>query len=112
MVARSNKRFSWDRFDVEITVQPNGDFVVREINRVRFEGDTFTFGYREIPARRFVYLTDIAVTVDGQPLKRTGGAGGPGTFYRYAADEDTIGIRYFFPEPVIGLHTVVPEYRI
>ncbi len=112
VAAQSGKRFSWDRFDVEIDIQPNGDFIVRETNEVRFEGGTFKFGYREIPARRFVYLTDIAVTFDGQPLRRTGGPGGPGTFYRYTADNNTIGIRYFFPEPVTGLHTIVLEYRV
>lgn len=109
--AQSAKRALWDRLDVEIAIQPNGDFTVREISQVRFEGGTFTYGYRQIPSRRFVYLTDVAVAVDGTPLRRTGAPGGPGTFYRDDED-DTVNIRYFFPSPLEGKHTVVLRYRV
>ena len=39
----------WERFDVNITVMENGDFVVEEDQRIVFTSGQFHFGYRNIP---------------------------------------------------------------
>lgn len=43
------KSFYWERVDVDIHLQDNGDLRVTEEQTLVFSGGTFTFGYRTIP---------------------------------------------------------------
>jgi hypothetical protein len=45
------KSLHWERFDVDITVLPGGDFVVEETQVIQFTSGTFREGYRSITSR-------------------------------------------------------------
>ena len=64
-VRAAEKSIVWDRFDVDIAVNPDGTFDVAEHQAIRFVDGTFTFGYRNIPKRNFSQLTNWAVTDAG-----------------------------------------------
>jgi hypothetical protein len=51
----------WERFDVNIIVLENGDFVVEEVQEIVFTGGQFHFGYRNIPMERLEDITDVEV---------------------------------------------------
>ncbi|RLC58002.1 MAG: hypothetical protein DRI80_14330, partial [Chloroflexota bacterium] len=59
MAYAQSKTFHWERFDVNITVLPNGDFVVEEIQEIAFTSGEFYFGYRSIPMDRLENITDV-----------------------------------------------------
>jgi len=49
----------WERFDVNVTVLPSGDFVVEEIQEIVFTSGEFHFGYRSIPMDRLENITGV-----------------------------------------------------
>ncbi|MCB9128982.1 MAG: DUF2207 domain-containing protein [Ardenticatenales bacterium] len=54
----------YERYDVDIAVQPDGSFVVRETQRVRFDGE-FSSGFAEIPTLYTEGIQLRSLTVDG-----------------------------------------------
>ncbi len=106
--AQEEKRVTWERFDVTISVHPDGSFTVTERNVILLEGGTFRRGFRVIPTDRVVDITDVAVTFDGHPLA-PGSDGAPGTF-QVTSDGGT-RVEYFF-SPTSGRHEAVLSYRV
>jgi len=49
----------WERFDVNVTVLPSGDFVVEEVQEIIFTSGEFHFGYRSIPMDRLENITGV-----------------------------------------------------
>jgi len=49
----------WERFDVNVTVLPSGDFVVEEVQEIVFTSGEFHFGYRSIPTDRLENITGV-----------------------------------------------------
>ena len=43
------KTLYWERYDVNLTVEPNSDILVEEIQQIAFTSGTFTFGFAAIP---------------------------------------------------------------
>lgn len=52
-LADEEKSLVWERLDVDLVVQPNGDIQVTEHHVIRFTSGSFTFGYRDIPQKNF-----------------------------------------------------------
>jgi uncharacterized membrane protein len=71
-----SKTLYWERFDVDITVQTDGTFVVQETQVIVFTSGTFREGYRSIPSDRLTSISDISATEDGQPVWVTVGQAG------------------------------------
>ncbi|HIE37984.1 MAG TPA: DUF2207 domain-containing protein, partial [Anaerolineales bacterium] len=65
------KTLYWERMDVDITILPDGSFLVEETQVIVFTSGTFTYGYRSIPTDRLTAVTDVAVWEDGQPCRWT-----------------------------------------
>ncbi len=106
------KQVTWERFDVDIVVHPDGSFTVTERNLILFEGGTFRRGWREVPTSRLEDIADVSVSFDGQPLVEADSEE-PGTFSWYVDDEDDVFfVRYYFPKPVSGRHEAVLRYRV
>ncbi|MDQ7028830.1 MAG: DUF2207 domain-containing protein [Ardenticatenia bacterium] len=108
-IAQGEKRVTWERLDVTISVHPDGSFTVTERNVILLEGGTFRRGFREIPTDRLVEITDVAVTFDGHPLAPDDGEA-PGTFQTSTAG-DRLRVDYFF-SPTSGRHEAVLSYRV
>jgi uncharacterized protein (TIGR04222 family) len=75
-VQAQSKTLYWERFDVDITVQTDGSFVVEETQVIVFTSGTFREGYRSIPADRFSSITDVSAWEDGEPTRVSVDRGG------------------------------------
>jgi hypothetical protein len=102
------------RYDVDITLDENGDFAVREIQQVRYDGE-FSEGFAEIPLD---YLTDIKdISVYGgsdldhlHPYEFDGY--GPNTFSQ-EQEGDTLYIDWEYEPTASGDElTFVAEYLV
>jgi uncharacterized membrane protein len=99
----------WKRFDVNITVLPNGDFIVEEIQEIAFTSGEFHFGYRTIPMDRLENITDVKVREGNQEYEQ--GYGGDYTFST-SVDEDEFTIKWYFPYTSNTSHTFVLRYTV
>ena len=89
-----DKSLTWERFDVDITVNQDGTFDVCEHQQIRFDEGTFTFGYRDIPGNNLGALDVYSVTdASGHTYTQAGGD------YRYTVESNGGGavVRWYFP---------------
>ena len=56
-----DKTLYWQRYDVDITVQKNGDLRVIETQELVFTSGTFRYGQREIALNRLSSISDVTV---------------------------------------------------
>lgn len=106
------KTFYWDRFDVEIQVQENGDLLVTERQVLNFSGAPFTFGYRSIPTGRNGNndgVVDFSVR-EGDIEYRESSSHEPYTFDVSRGGGET-EVTWYFP-PAIGANTYLISYRV
>jgi uncharacterized protein (TIGR04222 family) len=66
--ALAAKSYRAERFDVQIDLQAGGSAVITETVEFRFEGDPFTYAFREISATETDGLTFLEASMDGVPL--------------------------------------------
>jgi hypothetical protein len=99
----------WDRFDVNITVLPNGDFVVEEVQAIVFTSGEFHFGYRNIPMDRLERITDVEVWEGDRRYEP-----GQGTAYTFqtSVDGGDFVIQWYFPYTSNSSHTFVLRYTV
>ena len=64
------KSYYAERFDVLIELQENGSAIITETVEFRFEGDPFTFAFREISATETDGLTFLDASMDGVPMSQ------------------------------------------
>lgn len=64
-VAAQDREVIWERYDVALNIQANGDLIVVEDWRIRFEGGPFSEGFAEIPLQFTGGISDIGVFEDG-----------------------------------------------
>jgi len=63
--AQLDKTYRAERFDVEVTVQPDGSLNIEETVVFRFTGGPFSFVFRELPTDHTDGITGITAGVDG-----------------------------------------------
>jgi len=61
------KSLYWERYDVDIAVQPNGDLRVVENQVIVFTSGVFREGYAELATRNTEGIDDVTVSENGQP---------------------------------------------
>lgn len=106
------KTYFWEQFDVDITLQENGDLLISETQTLLFDGAPFTFGFREIPINAYgrndgiiftgVREGDINYTPSSFPQDHT---------YNVTTDSRYTTIKWYFP-PTTGLHTYTLTYTV
>lgn len=74
-VVAAGKSYTAERFDVEWNLLADGVLDVTETVEFRFEGGPFTYVYRELPKDYSDGISNIQVSLDGQPLPQGEGAG-------------------------------------
>jgi uncharacterized membrane protein YgcG len=62
----------WERFDVDITVLPDGNLRVEETQVINFVSGTFREGFAELSTRNTDGITDVTVSENGTPYQRRG----------------------------------------
>jgi hypothetical protein len=106
------KSFSWERYDVDITLLENGDMRVVETQTLNFSGEPFTFGFATIPTGNNGNndsIEDISVSENGVVYTESS-SNRPGTF-EVTRDSDEVTIDWYF-EPAIGRRTYTFSYTV
>ena len=105
--ARAAKSYSAETFDVQIDLQQGGSAIVTETVKFHFEGDPFTFAFREVSARGTDGLTFLEASLDGEPMPQGTEAGQvevePG---------DPLRVTWHFPPTSNASHVFVVRYRV
>lgn len=106
------KSFYWERFDVDITLQENGDMHIVERQTLNFSGEPFTYGFATIKtgdAGNNDNITDIRVS-EGDFVYTESGSNAAGTF-EVSRRSDEVTINWYF-EPSLGSHTYTFSYTV
>ena len=101
-VNAETKSLLWNRLDVDISVQSNGDLQVVETNVIDFTSGIFTFGYRDINQNRLSQIKDVKVTQDSSPIK----------YETSTTDAGDFRIKYYFPEARNEIRTFKLSYTV
>lgn len=105
-----DKRLYWERYDVEITILPNGDFRVVETQELVFTGGSFTYGVRFIPTDYVTGISDVVVRDPDDTVYQQAYVNRPFTFSATQVGNE-FNIRYNFP-PTDDRRTVIIEYTV
>jgi uncharacterized membrane protein len=103
------KSVTWQRYDVDVTVQTDGSLRMVETQVIQFEGGTFTEGFAEIPIEGGTSIVDISVEEPGQSY--TAGFGGDYT-YQVSQSDNTIFIDWQFPPVSDETRTFIVSYTV
>lgn len=107
--AQAAKSYSADRFDVDITVQPDGSAHVTETVAFRYEGGPFTYAFRGLPTRFTDGIRDIQVSEDGRAYQPGGSQ--PGQYERQDRNNE-IRLTWHFPETSDTTRTFTVSYWV
>jgi uncharacterized membrane protein len=106
------KSYYWDRFDVDIQVQENGDLRVTEYQTLSFSGAPFTFGFRNVPTGRNGRndgISQVSVS-EGDIAYEQSGTEQPYTFSVDENSGETV-IYWYFP-PTTGMNRYTISYLV
>jgi hypothetical protein len=106
------KVYYWESFDVQVSVQDDGSLLVTEVQTLNFSGDTFTFGYRDIPINSYGRndgITDISIR-EGDIIYQESSSQAQYTFETMTSG-NVLTIWWYFP-PALGTHAYTLSYRV
>jgi uncharacterized protein (TIGR04222 family) len=105
--AQAAKSYYAETFDVQIDLQESGAAIVTETVNFHFEGDPFTFAFREISARGTDGITFMEASLDGATMPQGTEAGQvevePG---------DPLRVTWHFPPISNASHVFIVRYRV
>lgn len=104
------KSLYWKRFDVDVTVQPNGELRVIETQEITFLGGPFHYGFAIIPGDRLDDITDIEVWEQGQRYEQSRFRDDY-TFQSSWEDGD-LTVQWYFPFTSNSSHTFEFRYTV
>jgi uncharacterized membrane protein YgcG len=106
----TGRSVTWQNYDVDLAIQPDGSIVVTETQTIAFTG-TYQQGYRLVPLDRTTGVTDVRVAevVNGQPVQYSQGSGQPGT-YSARVGNDGLQVDWWFPPTSNSMRTFVLRY--
>jgi uncharacterized membrane protein len=104
------KTLYWQRYDVDITVQENGDLLIEEHQSIVFTSGTFTYGYRTIPLDKTDGVTSIQIS-EGDRQYEQSRSQDPYTFTTSKQDNE-LSVRWYFPPTANSTHDFVFRYTV
>ncbi len=107
--AQDTPALLYERYDVEIVVQPDGSFLVRETQQIRFGGE-YSQGFAEIPLEYTTRVDDVAVFEGDTPYAHNGS--GPGSFSTTYEDGSLYVDWTFTPTQVGDVRTFTVVYTV
>lgn len=109
-----DKTLYWERYDVNLTVQPNSDILVEEVQTIRFTSGTFRFGFASIPLDRVEQITDVSVSeiINGVERPYTPGTRNEYGFTTFTNSKNELEITWYFPPTSNSKHTYILRYRV
>lgn len=104
------KSLYWKRFDVDVTVLPNGDLRVVETQEIVFLGGPFHYGYATIPGDRLEGITDIEVWEGGQRYEQSRSS----REYTFQSgwDNQDLWVKWYFPYTSDSSHSFEFRYTV
>ncbi|HEY54151.1 MAG TPA: DUF2207 domain-containing protein [Caldilineae bacterium] len=105
-----SKSLYWERFDVDLTVNTDGTFDVREAQEIQFTQGSFTYGFRSIDTRLVESISDIRVEDEFGPYEESDSEE-PRTF-SVSQEGSSVVVRWYFEETADTAHTYVISYRV
>lgn len=100
-LSQATTPFFWDSIDVEITLEADGDLLVRETQKYVFTDHHGNQRYRYIPLAGLDTITDVAVYENNEPLSVDTGT-----------QNNHYWIRWQHPLTPPETHTFVIQYRV
>lgn len=100
------KSYYAERFDVQVDLQEDGSALITETVEFHFEGDPFTFAFREVSAARTDGLTFLEASMDGVRMPQ---GTQPGQVEVEAGDP--LKVTWHFPPTADAVHIFVLRYR-
>ncbi len=100
------KSYYAERFDVQIDIQEDGSAIITETVEFHFEGDPFTFAFREVSATETDGITFLDASMDGTPMPEGTGAG-----QVEIEAGNPLKVTWHFPPTSDTLHVFVIRYR-
>jgi hypothetical protein len=94
-----DKTLVWNRYDVSIAIQPNGEMQVEETQEINFTSGTFKFGFAAIPLDRVERITDVRVSElmpDGRWQEYAANSTAPYGFTTSITDDNNLEITWYF----------------
>lgn len=104
------KTLYWDRWDVDITIHPDGTFRVVEQQTIEFTSGTFQFGTRGIETSRLDRISAVEVSEEDRVFRESASQE-PWTFTTYM-DGSEFKIQWFFPPTSDSRHTYTIAYTV
>ncbi len=115
VVNAQDKTLRWNRYDVNIAVQPNGDLVIEETEEIAFTSGSFHFGYRAIPLDRVESLSDIQIFErrgDRLIAYKQSNSEDEYTFTVSTNSNNERVIYWYFPYTENSIHTYIIRYVV
>lgn len=107
-----DKSLVWERFDVNLVLNPDGTVAVEEQQTIRFTSGTFRFGYRDLPINNLGYIGNWAVTDgSGNRYQLAYGSEEPYTFTVEENGSHYV-IRWYFPPVANATETYNLSYTV
>lgn len=107
--AAQDRAIRWDRFDIAVDVQPNGDLQFTETQRLLVDSGQFRFGTRTFKTGDNGRVRGVQVSENGRSYRP--GSDQPGTFT--ASDNgQQFNLRYFFLDPNATTHDITVQYAV
>lgn len=101
------KRYSADRFDVDLAVQPDGSLIVTETVDFRFEGGPFSYVFRDLAFNEIDAIDRLQASLDGAVLPQ---GTGPGQVEIQAGDP--LKVTWHLPPTSDTTHSFGLVYRV
>ncbi len=109
--AAQSKTLYWERYEVTLAIQPNGDLRVVERQQIRFTSGSFTFGYRDIPLDKTEGISGVSISEPGVGAYSASGSGQAHTFTA-SNQGDSLYIKWFFPQTENASRTFDVAYTV
>lgn len=104
--ALAAKSYDAEYFDVQIDLQADGSAIITETVKFRFQGDPFTFAFREVSATETDGVTFLEASMDGVPMSQGTRAG-----QVEVETGDPLKVTWHFPPVSNSAHVFVVRYR-
>lgn len=101
----------YERYDVDIQLHASGDFTVREIQQVRFNG-VYRTAFAEIPLDYTTGIDNVLVWIDEKPANLRSSASSPGD-YAVSQDGQNLYVDWRYTETEPGdVRTFIVQYDV
>src|SRR5919199_28421 len=108
-VAAQTRSIHWERFDIAVNVQDNGDLGFVETQRLVVDSGSFSFGTRSFNTGASGRVRNVQVSESGQRFRA--GSSQPGTFT--ASDNGSqFSLKYYFLDPAAARHEMTVSYVV